>query len=252
MLDLIALTVICNFLLTMKDVSLDGVAEEIYDRVDEDDLGLYLRRLFDFKSEEERRWREDQARLRWNPESYLLAQVFNNCPLQGDQELTHKLGRFFPWIFDNVFGQAPHVFWHGEDACPQLLEYWASDKFEKLFVPVDRSNATSKEVIRLLNGLTSSQVKEREHFQCNISAFCSTIKSPNNLLILIRIVSAMNLSGESSIRQTTPRRRLHLRQQREHCKASPWLCERAARGLDWVGAYLHAEACWRRQVVVPR
>lgn len=133
--------------------SLDDVEGGIYERIDEKDLGLDISQPFDYqKVEEERRWREEQARRRWTPDSYLLAHVFDSCPLQGEQGLAREFGKYFPWMLDNGFDQAPHIFWHGEEVCPQLLEHWASDEFraEKLFVPVDRSNATFKEVILLL------------------------------------------------------------------------------------------------------
>ena len=137
---------------TMGDDQSVAIIDEIYERIDEDVPAP----AFNFKAaEEDRLRREEQAKLRQTVDSHLLAQVFDSCPLQGEVGLAASLGEFFPWMLDAGENQAAHVFWHSEELCPQLQDHWAADEFraEKLFVPVDRSNATFKQVISLWKDL---------------------------------------------------------------------------------------------------
>lgn len=136
--------------------SFDGIEDGIHERIDEDDYlsvpDFDIENLDIKEIEEEEALRRDLAKQRLNVHSYLRSQVFDSCALQGERGLARYLSELFPWMLDNGFDQTAHVFWHREDVCPQLLEHWASNEYraDKLFVPVDRSNATFMEVIRML------------------------------------------------------------------------------------------------------
>ena len=137
------------------DESVDKMDEEIYERIEDDD-NLPPKPALDLhKIEEDRQSRKQAKRLSDDDDSYLRDQVFDSCALQGDTGLGAALGKFFPWMTDAGNGQAVHVFWHGKEICPQILDHWESPEYraEKLFVPVDRSNATFMEVIRLVKEL---------------------------------------------------------------------------------------------------
>ena len=100
----------------------------------------------------ERLQRKKLSELRKTADSSLLAQLFDSCPLQGATGLAAAFGGFFPWMLDAGNGQAAHTFWWKEELCPQLQDYWNSKEFrpDKLFVPVDKTNFTFREVLRLL------------------------------------------------------------------------------------------------------
>lgn len=125
--------------------------DDLYERIDEEEMQPST---FNFKAaEEERLWREKAAKRRQlrNLDYYLLAQVFDSCPLQGEVGLAANLGEFFPRLLDAGDGQVAHKFWHGQGVCPELGKYWEAAEFraDKLFVPVDRSNLTFMKVISL-------------------------------------------------------------------------------------------------------
>lgn len=127
--------------------------DALWARIDEEEVEICVFE-FNFKAaEEDRLRREKQARLRQlqNPDSHLLAQLSDSCPLQGEVGLAACLGQFFPALVDVGFGQAQHKFWASKSLCPELREYWAAaePRADKLFVPVDRSNETFIAVIGL-------------------------------------------------------------------------------------------------------
>ena len=106
----------------------DMIEEELYDRKDEDDLVPETEPAFDFqKMEEDRSRRIELARFHQTDDSHLLAQVFDSCPLQGATGLAAAFGEFFPWMVDAGNDQAAHIFWHGEEVCPQLQDHWAAN-----------------------------------------------------------------------------------------------------------------------------
>lgn len=110
----------------------------IHERIDEDELPHM--RMFDLKKmQEDQARRKELAKARITTDSHLLAQVFDSCALQGATGLAAEFGEF----------------WHRSDVCPQLMDYWLANEFrvDKLFVPIDRDNATFQEVIRLLREL---------------------------------------------------------------------------------------------------
>lgn len=154
----------------------DMAEEEIYERIDEDDVPEQTF-SFDYqKVEEEAETRKELAKLRRNSDSYLRDQVFDSCALQGERGFAHELGKFFPWMLDAGLDQPTHIFWHREEVCPQLLDHWTADEFraDKLFVPVDRSNATFMEVIRLwkeLDELAAERKRALTAYYCCFSLF---------------------------------------------------------------------------------
>lgn len=148
--------------------------DELYERIDEEDVPAPA---FNFKAaEDDKLRREEQRKLRHVVDSHLLAQVFDSCPLQGEVGLAASLGEFFPWMLDAGESQAAHTFWHGEEVCPQLQDHWSAEEFraEKLFVPVDRANATFKQVISLwkeLDELAAERKRAVAAYYCCFALF---------------------------------------------------------------------------------
>jgi hypothetical protein len=133
--------------------SFGGADEELYSRVDEEDFEDPVLDLE--KIDRERVQREELAKKRQTVDSYLLEQVFDSFALQGENCLAADLGSLYPWMLDAGNNQAQHVFWKWQAVCPQLRDHFESKEFRpvKLFVPVDRSNASFMTVIRWFAGI---------------------------------------------------------------------------------------------------
>lgn len=148
------------------------IEDEVRNRRDEDDLVPEPEPAFDFqKMEEDRSRRIELARLCQTDDSRLLTQIFDSCPLQGATGLAAAFSEFFPWMVDAGNGQAAHIFWNGKEVYPQLQNHWAADRYraEKLFVPVDRTNATFNAVVRLwkeLNELAAERKRAITGYSC--------------------------------------------------------------------------------------
>jgi hypothetical protein len=161
----------------------DMVEEEIYERIDEDDLvpvsGFNIENLDLKKAEEEWELRREPARQRLPADSYIRSLIFDSHALQSEPKgsLALVFGQLFPWMLDTGLDQPAHIFWYGKEIYPQLLEHWTSDEYraEKLFVPVDRSNATFMEVIRLLKQVDEYAALQKmacASYFCCFAIFC--------------------------------------------------------------------------------
>lgn len=140
-----------------NDESFDRMDEELPEFPEEDSPELlegdFIDSEFDLKKvEKEWEARKHLAQLRQRSDSDLLAQIWDSHALQGEKGLADMLGQFFPHLSDVGHGQPDHVFWHAEAVCPRIKDHLESSEFRatKLFVPVDRSNASFMAVIRFL------------------------------------------------------------------------------------------------------
>jgi hypothetical protein len=230
---------------TMGDDESAANIDELYERIDDEDVPAPA---FDFKAaQEDRLRREEQAKIRQTADSHLLAQVFDSCPLQGETGLAASLGEFFPWMLDAGESQAAHVFWHGEDVCPQLQDHWATKEFraDKLFVKIDRSNATFKQVISLwkeLDELAAERKRAVAAYYCCFALFYG--QKPKQ-----------SAHAEHSCLKHDLDKRVVAKPSYDHAEDSTYdnsvntakailgFVKEQAEGLDEVDAYLHA---WKR------